>query len=253
MIQTPHPDAFEVLNTRFSRADYGGVLEHILGWRRTGHRGYIAITNPHSVMLARRDEAMRQATAGADLRLPDGVGVILAANLLRRGRPSRVTGPQLMLHLCDRGREVGLRHFFHGGREGVAEQLADRLRVLYPGLQVAGTCCPPFHPLDDRADREIVERINATKPDIVWVGLGAPKQEKWMARHAGQVHAPAMIGVGAAFDFHSGHVKWAPAWVRKSGLEWLYRLVQEPGRMWRRNVDSALFAMAVLAERLGAR
>jgi len=155
-----------------------------------------------------------------------------------------------MLRLCDWGREMGLRHFFYGGRPGIAERLADRLEARFPGLQVVGVHCPPFRALTPAEDKEVIQRINNSNPDIVWVGLGSPKQEKWMAQHRRNIRATAMIGVGAAFDFHSGRVKWAPVWMRKMGIEWAYRLAQEPKRMWRRNVNSFVFLARVLHQRV---
>jgi N-acetylglucosaminyldiphosphoundecaprenol N-acetyl-beta-D-mannosaminyltransferase len=151
-----------------------------------------------------------------------------------------------MLRLCDWGREFGYKHYFYGGAEGVADKLRDKLSQMFPGLQTAGTYCPPFRPLSKQEDEMIVEQINRTEPDIVWVGLGAPKQEKWMSAHLDKISATAMIGVGAAFDFHSGNVKWAPASIRKLGLEWAYRLAKEPKRMWRRNLDSLIFLAKVI-------
>jgi N-acetylglucosaminyldiphosphoundecaprenol N-acetyl-beta-D-mannosaminyltransferase len=153
-----------------------------------------------------------------------------------------------MLQICDEARPRGYRHFFYGGADGIADKLARTLVDQYPGLHIAGTYCPPFRALDDVEQDEIAAKINATHPDIVWVGLGAPKQEKWMAAQLRRIKAPAMIGVGAAFDFHSGNIKWAPRFVRRCGIEWAYRLVVEPRRMWRRNLDSPLFLMHVLAQ-----
>jgi len=196
---------------------------------------------------------MRRATAGADITLPDGVGIIVAAHLLRYAHNGRVTGPTLMLKLCDWGRRKSYRHFFYGGTEGIAEQLAEKLSLMYPGLEIAGTYCPPFRPLSAEEDCAIIEQINSTCPDLVWVGLGAPKQEKWMADHLGKIEATAMIGVGAAFDFHSGNANWAPAWIRGFGLEWAYRLIREPKRMWRRNIDSPIFLSRVLYQLLRMR
>ncbi len=241
-----------------SQANVGGVtfdfvlmtqvIDRIEQWRRRGRQDYIVLTNPHSVMLCRRDDRMRRATRAAGLTLPDGVGVILAAELLGFGRQHRVTGPALMLEICDRGRALGYRHYFYGGQAGVADELARRLAALYPGLQVAGACSPPFKSLSEPEKYEMVDRINAAKADIVWIGLGAPKQEKWMHEHIGWIDATAMIGVGAAFDFHSGNVQWAPKWIRKCGIEWAYRLASEPRRMWRRNLDSPLFLLRVLRQ-----
>jgi N-acetylglucosaminyldiphosphoundecaprenol N-acetyl-beta-D-mannosaminyltransferase len=217
-------------------------------WRRTGHNGYVTLVNPHSVMMCRRDEQMRDATKGADLILPDGIGIVLAARLLGHGKQYRVTGPALMLRLCDAGRAQGLRHYFYGGREGIADRLAAQLSEMYPGLVVAGTYCPPFRPMSVAEDEAVVAEINAARPDVVWVGIGAPKQEKWMANHVRRIRARAMVGVGAAFDFHSGNVRWAPKWVRNIGCEWAYRLICEPRRMWRRNLDSPLFLGLVIMQ-----
>jgi N-acetylglucosaminyldiphosphoundecaprenol N-acetyl-beta-D-mannosaminyltransferase len=235
-----------ILGVKFDLIDYRAAFERILQWRAKGERAHVTITNPHSVLLCHRDKEMHRATSGAAMTLPDGVGIILAAHLLGYENCGRVTGPTLMLEVCDRGRRCGLRHFFCGGAEGVAEKLAANLSRKFTGLQVAGTYCPPFRELTEEEDNAIVERIDAAEADVLWVGLGAPKQELWMAGHLGRINVPVMIGVGAAFDFHSGNVRWAPAWIRKTGLEWAYRLAKEPRRMWRRNLDNPLFLAKIL-------
>jgi N-acetylglucosaminyldiphosphoundecaprenol N-acetyl-beta-D-mannosaminyltransferase len=180
------------------------------------------------------------------VNLPDGIGIILAARLLDYEHSGRLSGPETMLYLCDRGRHLGLRHYFYGGADGVAERLKRDLTARFPGLEVAGCCTPPFGAVSEELDRDLARRINDAGPDIVWIGLGAPKQEKWMASHLRKIEAPAMIGVGAAFDFHSGNRPWCPEPLRKAGLEWAYRLATEPRRLWRRNLDSPLF-LATLA------
>lgn len=240
----------DIVRVKFDLIAYNVVMETIERWRNQGQRHYVTITNPHSVLMCHKDNLMNRATAEAGLVLPDGIGIILAAQLLGYPHNGRATGPTLMVKLCDWGREKDYRHFFYGGAEGVADVLVDRLAQDYPGLRVAGTYCPPFRPLSEKEDRDIVDHINAAEPDIVWVGLGAPGQEKWMAKHLGRIRATAMIGVGAAFDFHSGNVKWAPAWIRKIGIEWAYRLALEPKRMWRRNLDSPIFLTKVLYQRI---
>ncbi|HUU92132.1 MAG TPA: WecB/TagA/CpsF family glycosyltransferase [Phycisphaerae bacterium] len=239
----------DILGVKFDLIDYETVLTSIQQWRQAGERKYVTFANPHSVMLCQRDPAMRLATEGAGLTLPDGVGIILAAKLLRYPQRGRVAGPTLLLRLCDWGRQHGYRHYFYGGGPGVAESLASRLRDKFPGLQVAGTYSPPFRPLTEEEDAALIEKINSARPDIVWVGLGAPKQEKWMAEHVGRVQATAMIGVGAAFDFHSGNARWAPSWIRRLGLEWAFRLACEPRRMWPRMVDNVRFLLSVAAQR----
>jgi N-acetylglucosaminyldiphosphoundecaprenol N-acetyl-beta-D-mannosaminyltransferase len=154
-----------------------------------------------------------------------------------------------MLACCEYGVERGWRHFFYGGKEGVAEALSKTLMQKYPGMITAGTLCPPFRPLSEAEDADIVKRINDSRPDIVWVGLGLLKQERWIATHLDRIEAPWMSGVGAAFDYHTGNAKWAPPWLRACGLEWLYRLCHEP-RMFVRNVRSAVFVIeAVLGRR----
>lgn len=239
-----------ILGVDFDLIDYEQAVETVAEWRQTAKRSYITITNPHSVLMCHRDEEMHNATTRAGLVLPDGTGIIWAANILSYRHNGRVTGPTLMLKLCDWGRKKGLRHFFYGGAEDVADKLAEGLSKKYSGLQVAGTYSPPFRKLTEQEDAEIVDLINAAKPDILWVGLGAPKQEKWMADHVGIISATTMIGVGAAFDFHSGNVKWAPAIARKLGIEWLWRLAENPKRMWRRNLDSPVFLAKVIAQKI---
>lgn len=242
--------ASAILGVRFNLIDYAQAFETIEGWRNRGQRNFVVIANPHSVLTCRRDPEMRRAVNQAGLILPDGVGIIHGAKILGLSHQGRVTGPTLMLKLCDWGREHGYRHFFYGGGEGVAEKLAEKLSQAWPGLQVAGTLCPPFRPPNAKENEEMIEQINQARPDIVWVGLGAPKQEKWMANHIHRIHTTAMIGVGAAFDFHSGNVSWAPPLLRQAGLEWAYRLALEPRRMWRRNLDSPLFLLKVLGQRI---
>jgi len=237
----------------FDLTDYAGAIETIHRWKRQKSHHFVAVVNPFSVILCRRDRQMNRAMAAAGLTLPDGTGIIWAAKLLGYNHSGRVTGPTLMLRLCDWGRGHGYRHFFYGGQSGVAERLARRLSERYPGLTVAGTFSPPFRPLELGETSAVIERINASRPDVLWVGLGAPKQEKWMYRHLGRIDVPVMIGVGAAFDFHSGNIKWAPPYLRRLGLEWAYRLMQEPRRMWKRDVDSLRFMAQVLRQRLRRR
>jgi N-acetylglucosaminyldiphosphoundecaprenol N-acetyl-beta-D-mannosaminyltransferase len=238
-----------ILGVDFDLIDFAAVLDAIHRWRQDQLRRYIAISNPHSVMMVRRDSLMRSATQQASLVLPDGVGIILAARILGLPHHGRITGPALMLYLCDQGRRLGLRHFFYGGSPSVVDRLADNLRNRFPGLDVAGYFSPPFGPMYPDDDRRIVDRINQTRPDVVWVGLGAPKQEIWMARHLGHIQATTLIGVGAAFDFHAGVIPWAPTWIRAIGFEWAYRLCVEPKRLWRRNLDSPRFLLGILRQK----
>jgi N-acetylglucosaminyldiphosphoundecaprenol N-acetyl-beta-D-mannosaminyltransferase len=159
-----------------------------------------------------------------------------------------------MLALCDRSQVRGYRHFFYGASPEVLDALTERLRARFPALQVAGTYAPPYRRLDAFEDSQIVQLIKQAKPDVVWVGLSTPKQERWMADHVEQLCAPALIGVGAAFDFHSGRKRQAPRWMQRSGLEWLFRLLSEPRRLYRRYlVNIPLFACYLGLEALGLR
>jgi len=247
-----NPPVVRVLGVPITFARREEVLNVVEDARNDGERRYIVVTNPHSILMCRRDREMLAATLGADLTLPDGVGTSLAARLLDgKSEKQRTPGPELMLYLLDQGRAIGLRHYLYGGRPDVLEELARRMRLLFPGVLIVGTYSPPFRPLSDEEDEGIIEKISCTDPDVVWIGLGAPKQEKWMASHLGRIRAAVMIGVGAAFDYHAGAVPWAPGWVRKAGLEWIYRLLHEPRRLWRRNLDSPLFVALVCAQKAG--
>jgi len=237
-----------VLGAHFSLLSYREVMATIQGWREKQEHHYITLTPPYSVVMCQRDPRLQQATNDASLVLPDGVGIILAARLLGYPHHGRVTGPTLMLRLCDAGRDWGARHFFYGGWPGFTDALVTRLTARFPGLIVTGVHCPPFRELAAKEDIEFVQYVNDCHPDIVWVGLGSPKQEKWMAQHVGRIRSAALIGVGAAFDFHSGRIPWAPKWMRQMGIEWAYRLAIEPRRMWRRNVSSFVFLAQVLTQ-----
>lgn len=239
--------AQEILGIHFDLIDHPTVWQTIRKWRAEGRADYITLTPAVSVMLCRRDERLRSATRQAGLTLPDSMGIILAAILSGYRHHGRVPGPDLMLKCCDWGRVEGYRHYFYGGAPGVADALCRRFCQRYPGLQVAGVCCPPFRELSPEEDAVMLAEINRARPDIVWVGLGTPKQEKWMAEHVGKIRATALIGVGAAFDFHSGNVRRAPVWVRKAGLEWLYRLAHDRQRL-RRYGDLPRFVWAVARE-----
>ena len=239
----------EIAGVDFDLIGVDRVLRSICRWRASGQQGLISLVNPHSVMECRRDREMSRAIRESTLTLPDGIGIILGAKALSYGHSGRISGPELVLHLCDEGRRYGLTHYFFGGEEGVSDKIRERLSAAFPGIEIVGTCSPPFRELTPQEDAAVVERINAARPTILWLGLGAPKQEKWMARHAGIISAAAMIGVGAAFDFHSGRKAWCPALLRAAGLEWAFRLAHEPRRLWRRNMDS-LFFLGLIADQL---
>jgi N-acetylglucosaminyldiphosphoundecaprenol N-acetyl-beta-D-mannosaminyltransferase len=242
-----------VLGVGVSAVNIERTLEIIDAWLRDRRHNYVCLTPAHSVMACYADRALRQIFNASGLTTPDGMSIVWI--LRRRGQRQvrRVYGPDLMLACCERFQEQGRRHFFYGGEDGVLEALESRLRERFPELVVAGSHAPPFRPLTDEEDRQVVEEINRSEADIVWVGIGSPKQERWMANHLGRVEAPVMVGVGATFDFLAGRKPHAPRWIQHSGLEWLFRLATEPRRLWPRYRRYPLFVWLVLAQELGLR
>jgi N-acetylglucosaminyldiphosphoundecaprenol N-acetyl-beta-D-mannosaminyltransferase len=211
--------------------DAVGAIETWIA-RRRPH--YVCITGAHGVIESQRDPCLRNIHNAAGLVAPDGMPVVWLAHWLGAKHTRRVYGPDLMRALTEVSARRGYRQFYYGGVAGVAEKLRDELLKRHPRLQVVGTMCPPFRPLSDAEDEAIVAAINRADPDIVWVGLSTPKQEYWMAEHRTRIKAPVIIGVGAAFDFLAGAKRQAPPWMQRNGLEWLFRLLSEPRRLWRR-------------------
>lgn len=210
-----------------------GVIAQIQSWIQSGLGGrYVAVTGMHGIAESRNDSDYRRALDSADLVVPDGMPLVWLGRWHGHPLERRVYGPELMETFC---RETGAayRHFFFGGGPGIAEQLAYSLHQRY-GIVVAGSYCPPFRPLTKEEQRGIRSYVRKVSPDLLWVGLSTPKQEKWMYENRNQLSVPVMLGVGAAFDFSCGRTRQAPAWMREHGLEWLFRLSTEPQRLWRR-------------------
>jgi N-acetylglucosaminyldiphosphoundecaprenol N-acetyl-beta-D-mannosaminyltransferase len=185
-------------------------------------------------MESQRDPRLRDIHNASGLTTPDGMPLVWAGRAAGAKHMDRVCGPDLIPALCELATDQGFSPFFYGGRPGVADLLAKRLQHRYPGLKVAGTYAPPFRELSVDEDEHVVKLINRAKPDMVWVGLSTPKQERWMADHIRRLNANVLIGVGAAFDIHAGQSRRAPHWLQRSGLEWVFRLAHEPRRLWRR-------------------
>jgi len=243
-----------ILGVGVSALNMTMALEVIEGWIERREPHYVCVTGVHGVMESQRDENLRRIHNRAGLVTPDGMPLVWLSRLQGFRHVERVYGPDLMLALCERSAAKGYRHFFYGGAEGVPEQLASVLQKRFPGLQVAGTFSPPFRPLTPEEDDQIIQMINEAAPDIVWVGLSTPKQERWMAEHVGRLTAPVLIGVGAAFDFLTGRKPQAPRWMQRAGLEWLFRLLTEPRRLWRRYlINNPLFVALVVLQALGVR
>ncbi len=248
------PPRVNILGVGISAINMEQALAIIDDWiaRRDPH--YVCVSTVHGIMESQRDEAVRRTLNSSGLTTPDGMPLVWISRLRGHRHVRRVYGPDLMLAVCERSVAKGYRHYLYGGRPGVAEALKARLERRFPGLQIVGLESPPFEPLTPEQDAEAVGRINAARPDIVWVGMSTPKQDLWAAEHVGRLSAPVIIAVGAAFDFVSGRKRQAPRWMRQSGLEWLFRLIQEPRRLWRRYlIYNPLFVWRLLGQCLGLR
>jgi N-acetylglucosaminyldiphosphoundecaprenol N-acetyl-beta-D-mannosaminyltransferase len=229
------PATADVLGVPLALTDYDGTLDWIDAAVESGHRGYVCVAATHTVMAAQEDAALREAVRAADFTVPDGQPLVWALNLLGHRMADRVYGPDLMDRACARAALTGQRFYLYGGRDqGALAQLGRVLRQRHPGLQIVGGHVPPFRELTDAEEEAIAADIGRSGADVVWVGIGVPKQEKWMARMRHRLNAPVLVGVGAAFDFHAGLIRQAPAWMQRLGLEWLFRLACEPRRLWRR-------------------
>lgn len=236
-----------MLGVAISAIDIDGAITEISRWVDEGEQHYVCVTGVHGVMESQTDPDLKAIHNRSGLTTPDGMPMVWAGRRAGATWMSRVYGPDLMLELCSAGVARGWRHFFYGGAEGVPEELASRLCARIPGLIVSGTYSPPFRQLIPDESEMVVKKINATRPDLVWVGLSTPKQERWMAEHVGRLSASALLGVGAAFDIHAERVSQAPPWMQRRGLEWLYRLAKEPRRLWRRYLtNNPRFVLAIL-------
>ena len=219
-------------------------MEQTIKYKRDNR--YISITNTESLYHALKIPSHREYIRNAAFSCCDGIGVVIIGKIMGFNIP-RLHGPDLMLKCCEYGVNKGWKHYFYGGKKNVPELLSKKLSKKFPGLITVGTYSPPFRQLTPEEDKIIIEKINKAKPDILWVGLGLLKQEKWIKEHLGKLDVPWMIGVGAAFDFHAETVKRAPKAFQKVGLEWLYRVCFEP-RMIKRNILSFITILHVIKE-----
>lgn len=231
------------------------VIEQMEEWifERNGCR-FISVTNVHVVMEAHHQISFKKVVNSADLVVPDGAPLVWLGRFRGYRLRQRVYGPDLFWTFCRETHEKGYTHFFYGGAPGVAEKLSESLRKVFPSLKVVGTYSPPFRPLLDEEDAQIVKMINQAAPSVLWVGLGCPKQERWMFEHRDRLNVSVMAGIGQAFDICSGRVRQAPGWMRAHGLEWFFRFLQEPRRLWRRYlIYNTQFLCCLFLETLGLR
>ncbi len=242
-----------ILGVGVSAVNMAQALSLIASWIAAQRPNYVCVSNVHSIMSCQKDAELRTIHNRVGLVTPDGMPLVWLSRRAGYRHVERVYGPDLLLALCAYGLPHGYRHFFYGGGIGVAQRLAERLQARFPGLQVAGAFTPPFGTLSAAEDDRITRLLAHSGAHIIWVGLGMPKQERWMAAHTALL-PQVLIGVGAAFDFHSGMKKQAPLWMQRYGLEWLFRLLSEPRRLWRRYLTTIpLFIALIAAQQLGLR
>lgn len=241
----------EIIGTAVSMTDYDGVLDAMAAAVEGGDPIYICCTPASSLIYARDDAALAGALAEAAIVTPDGMGVVHAARLLGETLEDRVYGPDLMELHCDAAAREGTPIYLYGGYDDAAlAALTDRLQQRHPGINIAGAWSPPHRPLTDAETDGVVEQINSSGAKVVWVGIGSPKQELWMQSLRPRLDAPVLVGVGAAFDFLAGRVSQAPRWMQRRGLEWLYRIGQDPVRLGKRYLLTLpRFAVLVLAQK----
>jgi N-acetylglucosaminyldiphosphoundecaprenol N-acetyl-beta-D-mannosaminyltransferase len=244
----------EVLGVRISAVSLASASQQIDDWAKAGERHYVTVTGVHGVIEGQDDPSFKRILNRAGLCVPDGVPMVWLSWLAGRKHVTRVFGPDMMLEVSALLARRRGRAFYYGGQEGVADQLAASMVARFPGLETAGTYCPPFRPLDANERRQVIAKINASRADVLWVGLSTPKQERWMAEFRPELSVPVLLGVGAAFDYNTGRVERAPPWIQRAGLEWLYRITQDPKRLWKRYARSnPLFLYYLACEKLGLR
>lgn len=233
MLQSEIPRA-NVLGVGISAINMGQALLLFEDWLSRGEKGYVCVTGVHGVMEAQKDASFRKILNESLITTPDGMPTVWVGRLEGFKNMGRVFGPDLMDEICRLSVGRGYTHFFYGGRPGVAEALRRVMTARHRGLRVVGTYTPPFGSLSQEEEKSVLSLISEKKPDIIWVGISTPKQEKFMAEYSGKLDAKIMVGVGAAFDLHTGLIVDAPAWVKTIGLQWFHRFLQDPKRLWKR-------------------
>lgn len=228
------PQRVDILGVAVSAVDPECAVDLIDSWIREGTRTYVCVTGAHGVIESQHDTELLRIHNASGLTVPDGMPLVWSCRRAGLAGTARVYGPDLVLDLAQRGSEKHWSVFLYGGKDGIADQLGEVLSARFPGLRIAGTFCPPFRPLDESERGEVIRRINASGADLVLVGLSTPKQEHWMADVREDLDTPVLIGVGAAFDFHTGNARQAPTILQKAGLEWLFRALTEPRRLAKR-------------------
>ncbi len=248
------PQKVNVLGVLVDATNLGEATAQVLRWIAEKRRTYVCVTGVHGIMESQRQPDLKLAHNKAGMVTPDGMPLVYISRAEGHSECGRVYGPDLMMAVCRDSVGLGFRHYFFGSTEKTLRRLTERLSKNIPGLVVVGTHAPPFRTMTDAERFETVSLINSAAPDVIWVGLSTPKQEKWMAIHRQYLDAAVLIGVGAAFDFNSGTKRQAPTWMRPLCLEWLFRLLMEPRRLWKRYlVNNPAFLFFLTLQRLGLR
>jgi N-acetylglucosaminyldiphosphoundecaprenol N-acetyl-beta-D-mannosaminyltransferase len=243
-----------ILGVGVSAVNMEGALRQTESLLDRGGKGYVCVTGVHGIMEAQSDEAFRDILNRSFLTTPDGMPTVWLGRIHGFKDMSRVYGPDYMANLCERSVAKGYRHFLYGGKEGVAEELRAELTRRFPGLQIVGTYTPPFRPLNAEEQNDLRLQLETSQADVLWCGLSTPKQERFISSYYDRMPVKLMVGVGAAFDLLSGNLDEAPDWMKKSGLQWLYRLIKEPRRLWRRYlINNPKFAWLTLLQLTGLR
>ena len=247
---------------KISRANVLGVRVHAISMRMAvqvldsaiaaGNKGYVCVTGVHGVIEAQKDPTFKAVLNRCLLTTPDGMPMVWVGRAQGHAHMGRVCGPDLLPAVCAMSSKKGYTQFFYGGAEGVAQELERVLTRRFPELKIVGTYTPPFRPLSGEEEAELVHLVATVKPHIFWVGLSTPKQERFMAEYIQKLDTRVMVGVGAAFDFHTGKIQDSPDWIKNAGLQWLHRLYQEPTRLWKRYlVNNPQFLAKITLQFLG--
>jgi N-acetylglucosaminyldiphosphoundecaprenol N-acetyl-beta-D-mannosaminyltransferase len=248
------PRTVNVLGVNVAATDLAGATQRILDMVAQRQRSYVCVTGVHGIMESRSRPDLQRVHNAAGLVTPDGMPLVYICRAAGHPECGRVYGPDLMLAVCAAAQERGYRQFFYGATPRTLERLTARLHDRFPDLAIAGSFAPPFRAMTAAERAQALEHINRCDPDIIWIGLGTPKQERWMAENRAELDAAVLIGVGAAFDFHAGNVRQAPRWMQPLCLEWLFRLAVEPKRLWKRYVRIVpAFVFHFALQRLGVR
>jgi N-acetylglucosaminyldiphosphoundecaprenol N-acetyl-beta-D-mannosaminyltransferase len=244
----------DVLGVRISAINMAQAVDLTAEWIEAGRPGYVCVAGVHGVMEAYRDPELLRIFNRAAICTPDGMPMTWVGRLQGFGHMGRVFGPDFMMEICRLSVSRDYRHFLYGGKPGVANALRESMQENFPGLQVVGTYTPPFRSLTPDEEDKLLDQVRQSKPHIIWVGLSTPKQERFMARYVDRLQVPLLVGVGAAFDFHTGIIRDCSAWIKRAGLQWLHRLIQEPRRLWKRYlVNNPAFLWHIIWQLSGLR